>query len=753
MKRLCLWVVLLAGLLVAGPLAATAAPDPQLSLDRLFSSPEFRGERFGRAHWLTDGSAYTMLEPSKTVKNGSDIVRYDPESGRRDVMVPAEKLIPADTQKPLKVAEYSWSTDGGKLLIFTNTKRVWRRNTRGDYWVLDRTSGSLQKLGGDNPEPDLMFAKFSSDGGRVAYVRRNDLYVEDLGTHRIIRLTVDGSPTLANGTSDWVYEEELAVRDGFRWSPDGRSIAYWQIDSSGEGEYTLLNTTDSLYPKIKRIPYPKVGTTNPAARLGIVPAAGGATTWVKLDGDPRDYYIARMEWADSSKEIIFQRLNRLQNTLTLMMADARTGTARTVLTDRDKAWVEVVDDLQWLDNGKQFLWVSESDGWRHVYLVPREGGTLRLITPGDFDVIRVAGIDAPGGWLYYIASPDNPGQRYLYRMPLDGSGQAERLSPADQPGTHSYTLAPGCRWAFHTFSDFNTPPVTDLVHLPDHRVVRTLVDNAELKKKVAALRISPGRFFRVDIGDGVQLDGWCIQPYDFNPARRYPVLFYVYGEPAGQTVLDRWSGTRYLWHQMLAQHGYLVMSVDNRGTPAPRGREWRKCIYRQVGILASADQAAALRAILRRWDYVDPNRVGIWGWSGGGSMTLNMMFRYPELYHTGMAVAFVANQKFYDSIYQERYMGLPADNEAGYRDGSPITWAHQLKGNLLLVHGTGDDNVHYQNSEVLINELVRLDKPFTMMAYPNRSHGIYEGKGTTRHLYGLLTRYLEANLPAAAEAR
>ena len=381
----------------------------------------------------------------------------------------------------------------------------------------------------------------------------------------------------------------------------------------------------------------------------------------------------------------------------------------------------------------------------------RDGEEERLLTPGDYDVIAVVRIvestDEGGGSLYFIASPDNPTQRYLFRTSLEGKRPAERLTPVEQAGTHAYQMSPDGKWAFHTYSAFGVPPVTELVKLPGHETVRTMVDNAKLREKVDALAKGPIGFFRVDIGAGVELDGWCIKPPGFEPEKRYPVLIHVYGEPAGQTVLDRWGGRNYLWHLMLAQQGYLIMSVDNRGTPAPRGRAWRKCIYRQIGILASKDQAAAVRALIDKWPYVDPDRIGIWGWSGGGSMSLNAIFRYPDLYRTAMAIAFISNQRYYDTIYQERYMGLPEENEDGFREGSPITHAHKLEGNLLIIHGTGDDNCHYQSCDALINELVAHNKVFTMMAYPNRSHGIHEGKNTTRHLFELLTRYLKENLP------
>ena len=371
---------------------------------------------------------------------------------------------------------------------------------------------------------------------------------------------------------------------------------------------------------------------------------------------------------------------------------------------------------------------------------------MTLLTPGDFDVIRVVKIVPESGWGYFIASPDNPAQRYLYRVNLDGNGHAERLSPANSPGTHSYQLSPGAKYAFHTYSTFDAPPVVSLISLPDHKPACVLEANQSLHEKVAALKRQPVEFFRIIIDGDVELDSWLMKPPDFDPAQSYPLLFYVYGEPANQTVVDRWNGKRALWHTFLAQQGYLVLSMDNRGTPAPRGRAWRKGVYRQVGILGPDDQAQAAQVVMGERPYINPARVGVWGWSGGGSMTLNLMFKYPAIYQTGIAVAAVSDQRFYDTIYQERYMGLPEDNEEGFKNGSPITFANQLEGNLLLIHGTGDDNVHYQAFEAVVNELIKHNKQFTMMAYPNRSHAIKEGENTNRHLYELMYRYLRDNL-------
>jgi len=454
-------------------------------------------------------------------------------------------------------------------------------------------------------------------------------------------------------------------------------------------------------------------------------------------------------------------MNRPQNEIDVLLADARTGTVKTILVERDSAWVDVVNDVRWLDRDREFTWMSERNGWRRMYEVSRDGATIKALSADSMDVTHpafafgaqaVLGTDATGDYVYHYASPQNPTQLYLYRTSLKRPGLTTRVTPADQPGTHSYEIAPNGRYAVHTWSSFGTPPTVELITLPDHKRIRVLQDNAELRVHMAALELGPREFFRVDIGDGVKLDGWMIKPPGFDQTKKYPVVFEVYGEPAAQTVTDSWGGGGYLWHVMLSQMGYIVMSVDNRGTPAPRGRAWRKAIYKQIGVLNGADQAAAARAIAK-WPFVDPRRLGVWGWSGGGSTTLNVMFRTPDVYRMGMAVAPVADLHYYDTIYQERYVGLPQDNPEVYRVGSPVTFASQLKGDLLVVHGSGDDNVHYQNTEALVNALVKANKPFQLMVYPNRTHCICEGEGTSIHLYSLLTRYLTEHLPVSETAR
>ncbi|HEK86618.1 MAG TPA: S9 family peptidase [Candidatus Aminicenantes bacterium] len=715
-----------------------------LSLERIFATNEFSPESFGPARWLKDGTSYTTLENSNTIQGAKDIVLYSVASGSRKVLVPASLLIPPGQDKPLSVDNYALSENLKQVLIYTNSQRVWRQKTRGDYWALNLETHELKKLGQEKEPGYLQFAKFSPDGQKVAYVYKNNIYLEDLASGKSIPLTEDGSENIINGTFDWVYEEEFSLRDGFRWSPDGQKIAFWQLDTTGVPVFYMINNTDSLYPRIISFKYPEAGETNSACRLGVIDLKTGKIIWLKVPGDPRNNYIPWMSWASKDK-IMLQHLNRLQNKNEIMLADAVTGDVQTIFTDEDKAWVEIDTDLTLYDRGNHFLFTSERDGWKHIYSLDFSG-KAKLLTPGNYDVISFCGLDEKKGWLYFIASPDNPTQEYLYRVQITRPGKPERITPPDLPGTNSYQLSPSCQYAFHTYSRFGQPPVIDLIEIPHHQKLKVLVENKELTARINSLKKSPVEFFRVDIGDGVLLDGWLMKPPDFDPTKKYPLMIYVYGEPAATTVRDAWGGNTYLYHLFLTQQGYLVMNFDNRGTPQPRGRDWRKIIYRQVGILASADQAAALRATLKKWNFIDPERIGIWGWSGGGQMTLNALFRYPDLYKLGIAVAFVSDQRLYDTIYQERYMGLPKDNPEGYKNGSPITFAHQLQGKLLIIHGTGDDNVHYQSFEKLVNELIANDKLFSMMIYPNRSHGIYEGKNTTLHLYRTMFNFIKNNL-------
>jgi dipeptidyl-peptidase-4 len=703
-----------------------------LTLEDIYKNNLYSAKGFGAIRWMKDNAGYSTIENNAS-SQGNEIVRYEGNSGAKKTRVSATQLTPTGASKSLVIANYSWSEDNTKLLIFTNTRKVWRQNSRGDYWVLDLQTNKLSQLGKGLEEATLMFAKFSPDGTRAAYVSKLNIYVEDLISGKSTKLTTDGGGNIINGTFDWVYEEELDCRDGFRWSPDGKNIAYWQSDTKNVGTFYMINNVDSIYSKPIPLPYPKVGTANSAVKVGVISALGGETEWFNVPGDPTNNYLARMEFIPASDEVMIQQLNRLQNTNTVWIGNTKTMALNIILTDKDAAYLDLHDNIVWLENNQSFTWTSEKDGWLHLYKMSRDGKQSSVITKGTFDVVNINCIDPKGGYVYYIASPENFTQRYLYRSRIDGKGEAERVSPKNLAGQHSYQISDDAQYAIHTFENATTPRRISLINLNTHTEIKLLQDNADLKTKMKELALRPKEFFKVDIGEAV-LDAWIIKPKSFDPKKKYPVIFHVYGEPAGSTVQDNWGTGDNFWHQYLANQGYVVMSVDNRGTKVPRGRDFRKCIYRQIGLLAADDQAKAAKKIITMYPFVDAKRIGIWGWSGGGQMSLHCMFRHADVYKTGIAVSFVAHQTLYDNIYQERYMGLPSDNVEGYREGSPVTHAGKLKGNLMIIHGTADDNVHYQNFELLANELIKNNKLFSMLSYPMRDHGISQRENTTLHM-------------------
>lgn len=692
--------------------------------------------------WTHDGNSYYAIEAGQVVK-------YELPALTKSVIISKALLKPKTDTMALSLRNFAFSADDKKMLIYTNTVQVWRDDTRGDYWVLDFTDRSLRKLGKNRPTSSLMFAKFSPDGKKVAYVSEYNLYLEDLATGKMTALTSGGNRKLINGTFDWAYEEEFGCQDGFRWSPDSKKIAYWQINASNVKSYLMLNTTDSIYPFQVPVEYPVAGEAPSPYKIGVVDVATKKTNWMNLPTDPiLQTYVPRMEWAGNSSQLILQHLNRKQNESNLMLSDVVTGKSTSIHRDVDAAWIDAVTslaDMFWLNGGKEFIWTNDKDGWEHLYRISRDGRSETLITKGDYDVMAVKAIDEANGYVYYYATPDNATQRYLYRTKLDGSGEAERMSPLNQNGTHTYTLAPNGRFAQHSFSNYYTPPSREWISLPDHKSINgDNVNNAVAKSDKSRSNVE---FFTVKTVEGIEMDAWMAKPANFDATKKYPIVFFVYTEPAGQNAKDQWgAGNNFMYKGSMANDGYLYVTVDNRGTPAPKGREWRKSIYRKIGQLNIRDQALAANEIIKR-PYVDTSRVAVWGWSGGGSATLGLMFQFPEIYKTGIAVAAVANQLTYDNIYQERYMGLPQENREDFVKGSPITYAKNLKGHLLYIHGTGDDNVHFNNAEKLINELVANGRQFQLMTYPNRTHGISEGKGTTAHLHQLYTDFLKMYCP------
>lgn len=578
----------------------------------------------------------------------------------------------------------------------------------------------------------------SPDGTRVVFAERGNLFVRDRESDRKIPLTScspDGP--VSNGQASW--------------SPDGKWISFVQTDDSAVKLRPELIPDDPSYPKVREVRFARVGSAIPTLRVGVVDARGMETRWLPIPMPAEGFYLGEIGWAGNSHELLIEKLNRFRNEREFLLADIRTGGLRRIFHETNSAWVDGSYMLNagcaWIRNGQAFIVLSEKDGWRHAYVYSRDGKELALLTPGKFDIIERAAVDELGGWFYFHASPDNATQKYLYRARLDGTSAPERITPNDQPGTHEYQFSPDAQWAFHTYSTFDQPPVTALVKLAGHETVRVLESNKELRAKMKPLIPQPTEFFQLDIGGGVVVDGWMIKPPRFDPAKKYPVLVYVYGEPHAQTVLDAWGKVQTDYHRAIAELGYLVVSIDNRGTPAPKGAAWRRAVFGSLGPLSTEEQAAALKELARTRPYVDSSRVAIWGWSGGGSNTLNALFRKPDVYHVGIAVVPKPQPHLYNAWFQEIYMQTPETNPEGYRRSAPIHFAEGLKGRLLIIHGTGERNTHLQIVEGLVDRLIELGKRFDYIAYPNRDHGLREGRGTAVHLRMLMARYLIEHLP------
>jgi len=602
----------------------------------------------------------------------------------------------------------------------------------------DVPSGKRTVLDSPQREKSGRSGNISPDGQSVLYSERGNLYVRDLQSARKIPLT--------KNATDGSISNSRAV-----WSPDGKWIAFVQSDSSEVKLRSVLVPGDPTYPEVKEVRFARVGEAIPTLRVGVVDARGKETRWLSIAVPAEGFYLGQVSWAGNSNELLVEKLSRFRDEREFLLAEVRTGAIRRIFCESDPAWVIASygknAGLTWIRDSQAFIVLSEKDGWRHAYAYSRDGQEQALLTPGESDIIERAVVDEARGWFYYYASPDNATQKYLYRVRLDGTGEPERVTPMDQPGTHSYVFSPDAKWAFHTYSTFDTPPVTTLVQLTDHRIVRVLEDNKELQKKMESLLSHPTEFFQLTTGSGVVMDAWMIKPGGFDPSRKYAVLVYVYGEPHQQTVCDAWGFAQADYHRVIADLGYLVVSIDNRGTPAPKGAAWRRAVFGSLGPLSTEEQAAGVKELARTRPYVDLSRVGVWGWSGGGSNTLNAMFRKPDVYHMGIAVAPKPQPHLYNAWFQEIYMETRETNPDGYRRSAPINFAEGLKGDLLIIHGTGETNTHLQITEGLVDRLIELGKQFDYMAYPNRDHGLREGRGTTIHLRMLMTRYLIGHLP------
>ena len=680
-----------------------------------------------------------------------------------------DKVILSSSQvNNLEIESFSFSQSKNKILIFTQSVKVWRYNTRGDYWVYDFKKNEIQKLGRNMSNSSLMFAKFSPNERFVAYVSKEktesgirnsstsvNIYLESLDDRSIKKLTSsNGTKKLINGTFDWVYEEEFGCRDGFIFNEDGTRIAFWQIDANQVRDFYMINNTDSIYSYTIPVEYPKVGEDLTPARIGVINLSNEEITWMKIPGEQNKFYLPRMTWMPGRNDLMIQQLNRKQNHSKIYIANANDGSTELLMEEKDDAWVDlrsswpyqVQAGWKFINNGKEFLYTTEKDGWSHIYRFDITNKTEYLVTKGNYDVVKPLAYDEKNESVYFIASPENPTERYLYKTSAKGDGKLIRVTPDILEGSHNYQISTKAKYAFHSFSNYFTRPMQAIVSLPNHKFInenQNMIEKYDLEKK----KDHPLEFFEITTVDNVTMEGWIVKPKNLDKNKKYPVLFYFYSEPAGQTGVNRYgAGNNGLYDGNLGEDGYVYVTFDGRGTPSPKGRAWRKAIYRNIGRINVRDMAMGAKAVFEKYEFIDTSRVAVHGWSGGGTATLNCLFQYPEIFHTGIAAAAVANQLTYDNIYQERYMGDPKESYQDYIDGSPIKYAKNLKGNLLYIHGTGDDNVHYQNAEMLANELIKHKKVFYMLSYPNRSHGIRED-GAYPHVRLMFTDFLRKNCP------
>ena len=703
-----------------------------ITIEDIWTNYAFRPATVSGFNAMKDGLHYTDFEEDGSFKN---IVKYELKSGKKiTVLVKGADVKVGD--KYIDITSYSFSPDETKLLFSTEPENIYRRSSLEKNYVYDiKTSKTLEL----SDKGKQMFATFSPTGNKIAFVSDNNLFVKDLNNGMEVQVTTDGKKNeIKNGWADWVYEEEFSKANYFEWNANGTKLAFVRFDESEVKEYTFDAYNNHLYPDKITFKYPKAGEDNSILSVHIYDLEKAKTTMLDI-GKETDIYIPRIQWTADANLLSLQRLNRLQNKLELLYANADDGSTNVILTEESKTYIDITDNLLFLAGNKGFIWSSEKDNYNHLYYYDNTGKMINQITKGFWDVIDFNGYDEKTKTLFYTSTERGQVNRDIYSVKLDGSSK-KRLSSAE--GTTSADFSKGLKYYVSVYSNANTPPVYEL-HSADGKLIKVLEDNLALKNKMKDYTLSTKEFFVFKNTEGVELNGWMMKPKNFDPSKKYPVYMFAYNGPGSNECNNAWENFDYWWHSLLNQEGYMVACIDGRGTFG-RGREFKHCTYLQLGKLETLDQIDAAK-YLGSLSYVDKNRIGFQGWSFGGYMASLLITKGADYFKSAIAIAPVTNWKFYDNIYTERFLRKPQDNKSGYEDNSPVNFVKQMKGNFLLIHGSGDDNVHFQNSMELANALIKCNKSFDFMAYPNKNHGIYGGF-TRAHLYNKVLKFVKENL-------
>lgn len=711
--------------------ASAAIAQQNITLEDIWQRGTFNTRALPGFNFLKDGRHFTRLEQGK-------INQYDISTGNMVQTILDVSVLSGEAGFTGAIESYEFSPDEQKILITNEVESIYRYSSRAKATVYDRNTQKLTPIFGLKK---VMYPEFNPQGTAVAFVHGNNLYYQDLRTGKVIQVTKDGRiNAIINGATDWVYEEEFTLAKGYQWSPDGRRIAFLRFDESAVREFTMTNYRNELYPQYETFKYPKVGEANSVVQVFIHDVKSRKNRKVET-GAEADSYIPRIKWTADPEKLCVYHLNRHQNDLRLLLADARSGKTSLLLRETNEYYLDenLMDDLFFFKDGKQFLRSSEKDGFRHLYLHDMSGAELRQITQGNWEVTQVYGVDEARQLVFYQAAKRSPIEREVYSMSIEGKRE-QRL--AAQNGWNSAQFSSTFDYYVVTHSSANTPP-SFAVFDREARLVRPIEDNAGLRKKQEEFGVSELEFFDFQTGEGVSLNGWMIKPRKFNPGVRHPVLMFVYGGPGSQQVTNAWKGTNYWWFQMLAQQGFIVACVDNRGTGG-RGEQFKKMTYQQLGKYETIDQIEAAK-YLGALPYIDPARIGIFGWSYGGYMSSLCILKGADVFKAAIAVAPVTNWRWYDTVYTERFMRTDKENPSGYEDNSPVNFADRLRGKYLLVHGMSDDNVHFQHTAEMARALIDANKQFETYFYPNRNHGIFGGN-TRLHLYTKMTQFLQSNL-------